>query len=80
MNKVYQQLIAKAASDPDAVAKVKAAERAWVAYRDAYLEAMYPAKDKRLEYGSIYPMDFALLRAKLTQQHIADLQELSKQY
>src|SRR5579864_6143651 len=80
MNKVYQQLLTKAGSDQDAVAKIKAAERAWVAFRDAYLEATYPAKDKAAEYGSIYPMDFALLRAKLTQQHIADLQELLKQY
>ena len=79
MNKVYQQLLAKAASDQDAVAKIKAAERAWVAYRDAYLEAMYPAKDKATEYGSIYPMDLALLRAKLTRQHITDLQELMKE-
>jgi uncharacterized protein YecT (DUF1311 family) len=80
MNEVYKQLLAKAADDQSAVAKIKAAERAWVAYRDSYCDAMYPAEDKRMEYGSIFPMDMALLRAKLTQQHIADLQELLKQY
>ena len=79
MNKVYQQLLATAGKDQNAVAKIKAAERAWVAYRDAYIEAMYPAKDKATQYGSIYPMDVALLRAKLTRRHIADLQELMKQ-
>jgi len=80
MNTVYKQLVAKAASDPNDVAKIKAAERAWVAYRDAYIEATYPAADKQAEYGSEYLMDVALLTARLTQQHIADLQEMLKQY
>jgi len=80
LNSLYKQLLAKAASDPNDTAKIKGAERAWVAYRDAYIEAMYPAADKQAEYGSEYLMDVALLTAKLTQQHIADLQELLKQY
>lgn len=80
LNKIYAQLLAKAGSDHNAVAKIKAAERAWIAYRDAYIDATYPAPDKQAEYGSIYPMDVALLQARLTGQHIADLQELLKQY
>jgi len=35
-------------------------QRAWPGYRDAYLEAMFPAADKQTEYGSIYPMQLAL--------------------
>jgi uncharacterized protein YecT (DUF1311 family) len=50
----------------EAVAKIKAAERAWITYRDAYMDATYPAKDKQAEYGPIYPMEANLLRAKLT--------------
>ncbi|HKD85268.1 MAG TPA: lysozyme inhibitor LprI family protein [Terriglobales bacterium] len=80
MNGVYKQLLAKAGSDANDVAKIKAAERTWLAYRDAYIEATYPATDKQAEYGSMYLMDVNLLRAKLTQQHIADLEELLKQY
>ena len=80
LNDVYRKLLSKAASEPEAVAKIKAAERAWIAYRDAYMDAMYPAKDKQAEYGSIYPMEAALLRAKLTQQQVAALKELLKQY
>ena len=76
LNKVYQQVLAGAKDDADATAKIKAAERAWVAYRDAYLEAMYPAKDKQAEYGSMYLMEVALLRAKLTRQQIAALKDL----
>jgi len=80
LNAIYRELLAKAVEEPDAVAKIKAAERAWVLYRDAYMEAMYPAEDKQAEYGSIYPMDAALLRAKLTQHQIAALKDLVEQY
>ena len=80
LNKVYRELLSKAADDPEAVAKIKAAENAWIAYREAYMDAMYPAKDKPAEYGSIYPMEAELLRAKLTQRQIIALQELLEQY
>jgi uncharacterized protein YecT (DUF1311 family) len=80
LNSVYRKLLLKAATQQDAVAKIKIAERAWVAYRDAYIEAMYPAKDKQAEYGSIYPMEVELLRAKLAQQQISALKELLQQY
>lgn len=80
LNSVYAKLLSKAADEPAALAKIKAAERAWIAYRDAYTDAMYPATDKQAEYGSMYPMEVDLLRAKLTQQHIAALRELLRQY
>ena len=80
LNNVYSQLLSKAAGQPEAVAKIKAAERAWIAYRDAYIDAMYPAKDKQAEYGSIYPMEAGLLVAKLTQQQVAALRDLLHQY
>jgi uncharacterized protein YecT (DUF1311 family) len=80
LNDVYRKLLSQAASRQEAVAKIKAAERAWIAYRDAYMDAMYPAKDKQAAYGSIYPMEADLLRAKLTQQQVAALKELQQQY
>jgi uncharacterized protein YecT (DUF1311 family) len=80
LNDLYRTLLSKAESQPEGVAKIKAAERAWIAYRDAYIDAMYPAKDKQAEYGSIYPMEADLLRAKLTQQQVAALREMLQQY
>ena len=80
LNNSYRQLLAKAASEQNAVPKIKAAERVWIAYRDAYIEAMYPATDKRMEYGSMYAMDVALLRAKLTHEHLEDIQGLLNEY
>ena len=80
LNEVYRKLLSQAASQEEAVAKIKAAERAWIVYRDAYLDAMYPAKDKQAEYGSIYPMEANLFRAKLTQRQVTALKEMLQQY
>ncbi len=80
LNDVYHELLSKAAKQLEAVVKIKAAERAWVAYRDAYMEAMYPAKDKQVEYGSIYLMEASLLRARLTERHTTELKEMLQQY
>jgi uncharacterized protein YecT (DUF1311 family) len=80
LNTKYRSLLARVASQPEAVAKIKAAERAWVVYRDAYIEATYPAKDKAIEYGSIYPLEVNLLRAKLTQRQVAALEDTLQRY
>jgi uncharacterized protein YecT (DUF1311 family) len=76
LNKVYKQLLSKVRDNPLATAKIRGAQRAWVAYRDAYIEAMYPAKDKAAEYGSMFPMEVALLTAKLTGQQISALRDI----
>jgi uncharacterized protein YecT (DUF1311 family) len=80
LNEVYRKVLAQAGKQEEAVAKIKAAERAWITFRDAYMDAMYPAKDKQAEYGSIYPMEANLLRAKLTQRQVTALKELLQQY
>jgi len=76
MDDVYNTLLTKTESQPEALAKIKAAQKAWLVYRDAYVAAMYPAKNKLTEYGSMYPMKVSLLRAKLTQKQVAALKEL----
>jgi uncharacterized protein YecT (DUF1311 family) len=80
LNNVYRTLLSKAGSQPDAVAKIQNAERAWIEYRNAYIDAMYPAKNKQAEYGTMYPMEVALLHAKLTRQPVAALKDLVQQY
>jgi len=56
--------------------KVRAAEKAWVAYLDAFIEARYPAENKREAYGSRYLEIDAELRAAMTRRHIEDLRIL----
>ena len=53
-------------------------EKAWEAYRDAQLKAIYPpVSDERAEYGSIYPMCWATMKKKLTESRIRDLKALT---
>ncbi len=80
LNDIYQKLLTAVGHQPTGVEKIKAAEGAWIAYRDAYTDAMYPAKGKQAAYGSIFPMEADLLRAKLTQVQIAALKDLLKQH
>jgi uncharacterized protein YecT (DUF1311 family) len=80
LNAVYRKILSEASTQPEAIAKIKAAESAWITYRDAYMDAMYPAKDKQGEYGSNYPLEADLLRARLTKQHLVDLRQLLRQH
>ena len=76
LNRVYRELLSKNSDDPAAAEKIKKAQRAWVAYRDAYVEAMFPAEDKQAEYGSMYPMEVSQILAALTRQQVEALKDL----
>lgn len=82
---LVQQLVAVATDrgNQQAVIKILSTERAWTAYRDAYIAAMYPApegKDKQAAEGSIYPMEVNLLRARVTRNHIEELRRMLERY
>ena len=54
------------------------AQKAWEAYRDAQLEAIYPARnDPTAEYGSVFPMCWAILKSILINNRIRDLNGLT---
>lgn len=73
LDRVYGDVLSSSKSDPIASAKVVAAQKTWQAYRDAYIDALYPAKDKLANYGSIYPLEVDMLRASLARQQIEAL-------
>lgn len=79
LNQIYELLLSKARGRPLAIAKVQAAQMAWITYRDAYIEAMYPATDKQGAYGSVFPMEVDLLSAKLARQQINALHDILRQ-
>ena len=80
LNVSYKRLLAQIAGDSLAILKLREAERAWLRYRDTYIEAVYPAQDKQLAYGTEYPMDVDLLRAKLTREHLTAIAYLATEY
>jgi uncharacterized protein YecT (DUF1311 family) len=75
LNRAYRDVLAKVRGDRVATAKIIAFERAWVVYSRAYLNAMYPAEHKQ-SYGSMFPMEFDQLAAKLDREQAGVLKEM----
>jgi len=80
LDDIYNKLLSAARNQSGAVEKTKVLQKAWTAYRDAYIDAMYPAENKLAVYGSVFLTEVNLLRAKLTYQQIVALKNLIKQY
>jgi len=80
LNAIYAKVLTAAASEPGAVAKIKTSERTWIRYRAEYMEAMFPAKDKQLNYGSVFPMNHSLVMASLTWRQVDALKTLLNEY
>lgn len=73
LNAIYQQLLEQHKDDANFTTRLRKAQRAWLAFRDAEMEAIYPADNKREEYGSIYPMCSCLEQAALVNHRIEQL-------
>ena len=72
LNAVYTAVLRKNAEDKRFIDKLKTAQRAWVAFRDAEMGARYPAQDKS-EYGSAFDLCWCNALAELTKRRTADL-------
>jgi hypothetical protein len=68
MNATYQKILKDYASDPLFIFKFKVAQKAWLEYRHAYLDALFP-EDKR------DPMCANSVLTMLTRQRISELKE-----
>lgn len=73
LNRVYGEALSSIKNDSIASEKMVKAESAWEAYRNAYIDAMYPAKDKQAHYGSAYTLEVDTLRANLSRKQIEAL-------
>jgi uncharacterized protein YecT (DUF1311 family) len=67
LNRAYQKVLRSL--EPDRQKKLQAAERAWLAYRDAH--CAFEASES--EGGSIYPLEYSTCRTELTKQRTAQL-------
>lgn len=67
MNKMYKRILNEYKSKPIFIKKLKAAQRAWLRFRDAHLDSLYPAQNAT-EYGSVYPMCRCMVLEELTNQ------------
>lgn len=76
LNHVYQELVSMLKSDDNATKKLRVAQRAWVAFRDAHMQELFPAQDKQREYGSMYPMCYAQVATAMTKARTAQLRRM----
>lgn len=74
LNRVYKDVMARAAEDAKLADRVKVAQRAWVAFRDAQLALLYPPGDPT--QGSVAPMCACLAEQELTTDRTKQLRRL----
>ncbi|MFY7697876.1 MAG: lysozyme inhibitor LprI family protein [Legionella sp.] len=73
LNKIYQQIQKKYQQDQVFIDKLKRAQRAWLAFRDAQLEMLYPHKEDSSYYGSSLDMCTKIELTSLTVERIKTL-------
>jgi uncharacterized protein YecT (DUF1311 family) len=71
LNRTYKQVVDKYQRETVFVRKLKAAQRAWIVFRDADLESLYP--DTPSAYGSVNPMCHCIALAELTTERTKSL-------
>jgi uncharacterized protein YecT (DUF1311 family) len=70
LNRLYAQVVAANATDKVFLEKLKASQRAWIAFRDAQIAARYP---NPADYGSVLPMCQSGEYEQLTRDRIRQL-------
>jgi len=76
LNALYQRILKEYADDPKFIDKFRASQRAWIKFRDAEMEALFPPHDEDpMYYGSVQPMCEASWLVILTKQRIEQLRK-----
>ena len=76
LNAAWRDLTRRLADQPLALQRLRAAQRAWLAFRDAEVASLLPVadgEDPRLAHGSMYPMLLNGILATLTRERTAQL-------
>jgi len=79
LNETYKQLLDKLKNDKISQDKVIAAERAWLAFRDAELAAIWPVapgEDPNIRYGSVHPFCYYEELTAMTERRTKELRDL----
>ena len=73
---IWKKLLAALDGDAGAIKQTRAAQRAWITFRDAEVTAHFPLEgdeDPRVMYGSMYPMSMHGVMTALTEQRTEQL-------
>ena len=75
LNRIYQRIMRDYAADKLFIEKMKVAQRAWIAFRDAHMDSLYPASASLYHYGNVNPMCRCIELESLTKDRIIALRE-----
>jgi uncharacterized protein YecT (DUF1311 family) len=76
LNRVYREILKKYKDDPVFIKRFRAAQQAWLKFRDAQFEARFPHilnSRGQYNYGSVFPMCDNNYKAELTHSRIEEL-------
>jgi uncharacterized protein YecT (DUF1311 family) len=77
LNKIYSLILQEYKTDTLFIKRLKEAQRAWLQFRNAHLEARFPTQnknEKQTEYGSVYPECACYEMDELSKQRIRQLE------
>lgn len=72
LNAVYHQILKEYRSDTAFIKNIKDAQRLWVLFRDAEMNAIFPDRPN-INYGSALPMCWSMELTSLTEERIQKL-------
>ncbi|HEY9178713.1 MAG TPA: lysozyme inhibitor LprI family protein [Flavipsychrobacter sp.] len=72
LNTVYNKILAEYRENKSFITHLKKAQRAWINFRDAEVNAKYPPEE-RPYYGSVFPVCHSIYLQQLTEIRINDL-------
>jgi uncharacterized protein YecT (DUF1311 family) len=81
LNALYQKILADRAKNPGFCTDLREAQRAWLKFVDYHLKTVFPLKpgeNPREVYGSMYSLDFAVMKTELIEQRVEQLKVLVK--
>jgi uncharacterized protein YecT (DUF1311 family) len=81
LNEAYSELLRERRDEPVFVKRMRAAQKAWLAFRDAELEAIFACEDAnpRICWGSMYPMSYSFEKARLTRERTQALRAILRE-
>lgn len=78
LNRTYQQILNEYKTDTLFVRKMKRAQQAWIVFRDAHIESLYPLEpnaNPNQKYGSVYPMCNCIALTQITEKRTEELKQ-----
>ena len=75
LNSIYKRILSINAKDSDFANALRAAQAAWIAFRDAHLKSLYSDPSENA-YGSVNPMCRCIVLEQLTAERTRQLREI----